>query len=114
MAFKERVGFSISWKAQENIETIKLCLKTKRTAELDFGKQVAEFAKLRSKDRKEESNKIFAEVKEEMKKRFDGKEMHDLDIDIATGSFSVTPISESEYQTLLSEKKELTEKILGI
>ena len=113
MAFKEKVGFSIGYKSKKDIENLKLCLKTKKTAEIDFGKQIEEFAKLTSQDRNQEAEKIFDEIKEELSKRFGEKETLDLDIDIATGSFSVNPISESEYLKILSERKKTYEKIYG-
>ena len=112
MAFKEEMGFWISIPSEKEVKTIKSCLKTVKTAEIDFAEQVKEFEYLNEHGREKEANKIFKDVNKRLKDRFAGQEKLKLAIRIAAGSFSVSPISQSEYERLLTEKEEIIRRLL--
>lgn len=113
MAFKEEIGFAISSQTTEDDELIKTCLRVSKTVELDFGKRIKKYNELMVQGSTKEAKELFSEIRAELGKRFNGKNEIDLSIDIKNGSFSVNPISESEYLKIISEKNEIDKRIFG-
>lgn len=113
MAFKQQMAFWINLPSEKELETLKLCLKSIRTADIDFKEQIKEFETLKEHGRDKEATRILRKVNAELKKRLKGQHEIDLSTGIATGSFSVGPISQSEYERILAEKEETIKKILG-
>jgi hypothetical protein len=111
MAFKEEISFWIDVPWEKEMETTKLCLKTAKTAEIDFAEQIREFESLKKYGREKEASKILDQVNKKLKERFAGQQELGLDVQIAAGSFSVSPISQSEYEGILAQKEEIIKRI---
>ena len=62
-------------------------------------------------ERPKDANEILREINQEILKKFNGQEYLPLELSLATGSFSVTPISQEEYEKLLDEKEQMSNRI---
>ena len=114
MAFQENICFWVTVPSEEDMEIVRSCLKISKTAEIDFAKHVKEFERLMNLGREEEAIAILEEVNAELRKRFAGKEELDLSMKTAHGSFELGPISQAEYEKLLSEKRVRAQKLAEI
>lgn len=113
MPFKQEIAFALQVPSEKVEENLRSCLKTTKTAEIDFSDQVREFTSLRKREKTEEAYEIVDETNAKLKKRFGDKEEIELRIIVVSGSFSVNPISQLEYQRLIAEKAEMQKKALA-
>lgn len=111
MAFKQQIAFWINISQTKERETLELCLKSTRTADTDFAKQVKKFESLMNQGRDAKAMIIFNDVNAELKKRFGDKTEIDLSTEVVSGSFSVSPISQLEYEKILAEQEQIIKRI---
>jgi len=114
MVFRETFDFRVALKdpAKEE-EKLSMYLKTAKTAEIDFGKKIREFEALIEKGRENEAGDIFHGVNEEIKARFKGYEQLVLASDILPGSFSISTISQNDYEKMIVQRDARRRIILG-
>ena len=111
MAFREKVSFWASLSSENDLETIRSCLKTAKSAEIEFETHVKSYERLRNLGKAEAAKKLLDHVNEELKKRTSGEESLELTMEHAPGSFVVGPISDSEYEKSLSRMKEQQRRV---
>lgn len=111
MAFKEEIKFWVDIPSEKEAETIRTCLKTVRTAEIDFREQVEQFVHQMEHGREKRAREIFRAVNRKLGEKFAGQEELELFVQIASGSFAVSPISQSEYEKILAQKKEIKRRL---
>jgi hypothetical protein len=105
MPFKEEVAFHVLVYEPKLKEKLKSCIKIVRTYRIDFAKDISEFEKLAELGRDEEARKKLEPMKVKLKAQLGGLEKVEIPTDIRSGSFSISPISQSEYDRMISEKK---------
>lgn len=113
MAFKEEIGFVLNTQSDEDYEQIKTSVKTSKTIDIDFGDRMKKYNELKLQGHEIKADQIFSEIRDELNKKFSGKEKIKLSINIKLGSFSVNPISEKEYMTIISKQNETNNRIIG-
>jgi len=107
MPFKEEVAFRVLVHEPKLREILQSWIKRIRTYEIDFTKDVSESEKLAELDRYEELRKKFKQIMVKLKAQLgDVEEEVEIPTDIRIGSFSISPISQSEYDRIIAEKKE--------
>lgn len=110
MTFKQEITF-VLWGNDERIkEQLKQSLKTAKIAEIDYAEQLNKFEELKKYGRDEEAGKVYDAIKEKVNNQYKGKMEIKLPTAVKAGSFSVSPISQSEYETLLVEYEETMKK----
>lgn len=114
MTFKETFNFNLSLADfGRDSEILKTCLKTAKTAEIDFGEKTREFESLKQKGRDNDAEKILTQVRKELTARFEScKEGVKLDSDMASGSFSISTISSNEYQESINRMNKQFERVV--
>jgi len=113
MPFKQQIEFVAMVPSVKERDKLKLCLKAIKTVEIDFGKEVKEYESLMKNRKTEKALKILKKLEKDVKKTFGYEEEIELRTIIKSGSFSVKPISQSEYETLIAEKEEMQKKVLA-
>jgi hypothetical protein len=110
MAFKQQIAFWINIPPTKELETLELCLKSIRTADIDFAEQVKKFESLMNYERDANAMIILNDVNAELKKRLGDKTEIDLSTEVVSGSFSVSPISQLEYEKILAEQEQIIKR----
>jgi hypothetical protein len=110
MTFREK--FSFPMYEGSHTKTLKQCLRTARTEEIDFGARKKKFDELMEKGQEVEAHKIFDEIYNELKERCKDNEEITFNSDIASGSFSISPISSTEYETIINDGEHRLKRIL--
>jgi len=107
MPFKEEIAFRVLTYKPPLVEKLKSCLKIVRTSEIDFAEDIREFEHLAKSGRDKEAKDKFDKMKDRLKVQLGGIAEIKIPTDILSGSFSITPISRSEYDKIISQKKEI-------
>jgi hypothetical protein len=94
--FKEEISFEI-WFYEEDREKIKSCLKLLETAKIDFAEDLRQAGEFESLKRGDEANVLREKMSAELSKKPECTNI-EFSPEATTGSFSVSPISENEYQ----------------
>lgn len=110
MPFRENIRFEIfrALTASED-KFLKSCLKAVRTTEIDFVQQAKRFEELVKLGKDEEATRLMENLNEQLKGTLGDIQTIKLPVGVMSGSFSVMPMSESDYSKSLKDLKEQRE-----
>ena len=113
MPFKQETEFVMALRSQDELKKMKLCLKTLISSEIDFAEKVLIYQSLMEKEKFKKAAEILNALNAELEKIFDEEDEIEFHLGLMSGSFSVGPISESEYKRLVAEKEEMQKKSIA-